>query len=344
MRGNLWELLGCGIIGLLLGIIVMGWLLLRDKKRAKQWEEELVNQISNNIDMVMLLYSPMEKKVMFVTDSVSWMLGIRKEHIYQDIHYLFEKLIIVSEEKNFMRDFLEGNIILSAQKECEIIDMRKKQNRWGYLKIVPRDDGSYLLTLTDATVEHELSNALLASVNTLDDVRRKDPDLVLSSVEKLNQEQETKSVFEEPVSCIQREEEHQGQRLEDRYENKRVLIVEDNAINMETACQILKGMGVEIDKAVNGEEAVRKFQNSWEDYYDLVFMDVQMPVMDGNEAAKKIRAMERRDAKVIPIVAMTAYIFTEDIRASIQAGMDMHIAKPLNTQKLSDVMKKYLAN
>ena len=78
--------------------------------------------------------------------------------------------------------------------------------------------------------------------------------------------------------------------------------------------------------------------------YDVILMDIQMPVMDGNEATKKIRAMERRDAKVIPIVAMTAYIFTEDIRASIQAGMDMHIAKPLNTQKLSDVMKKYLAN
>ena len=81
MRGNLWELFGCGIIGLLLGIIVMGWLLLRDKKKAKQWGKELINQISNNIDMVMLVYSPMEKKVMFVTDSVSWMLGIRKEHI-----------------------------------------------------------------------------------------------------------------------------------------------------------------------------------------------------------------------------------------------------------------------
>lgn len=341
MRGNLWRFLGCGIMGLLLGIIVMGWLLLKNKKKAKQCGEELINQISNNIDMVMLVYSPIEKKVIFVTDSVSWMLGIRKEHIYQDIRYLFEKLIIVSEEKNFMRDFLDGNIILSAQKECEIIDMRKKQNRWGYLKNVPRDDGSYLLTLTDATVEHELSNALLASVNTLDDVRRKDPDLVLSSVEKLNQEQENKSVFEEPVSAFQREEEHM---TEVRYKNKRVLVVEDNAINMDTACQILKGMGVEIDKAVNGEEAVRKFQNSWEDYYDLVFMDIQMPVMDGNEATKKIRAMERRDAKVIPIVAMTAYIFTEDIRASIQAGMDMHIAKPLNTQKLSDVMKKYLAN
>lgn len=318
-----------------------GMVAAEEQKKAKQCGEELINQISNNIDMVMLVYSPIEKKVIFVTDSVSWMLGIRKEHIYQDIRYLFEKLIIVSEEKNFMRDFLDGNIILSAQKECEIIDMRKKQNRWGYLKIVPRDDGSYLLTLTDATVEHELSNALLASVNTLDDVRRKDPDLVLSSVEKLNQEQENKSVFEEPVSAIQREEEHM---TEVRYKNKRVLVVEDNAINMDTACQILKGMGVEIDKAVNGEEAVRKFQNSWEDYYDLVFMDIQMPVMDGNEATKKIRAMERRDAKVIPIVAMTAYIFTEDIRASIQAGMDMHIAKPLNTQKLSDVMKKYLAN
>lgn len=344
MRGNLWNYLGCGIIGVILGIVVMGWLLFRDKKRAKQWGEEFINQISNNIDMVMLVYSPAEKKVLFVTDSVSWMLGIRKEHIYQDISYLFEKLIIVSEEKNFMRDFYKGNIILSVQKECEIIDMRKKQNRWGYFKIVPRDDGNYLMTLTDATVERELANALLASVNTLDDVRRKDPELVLASVEKLNQEQENKSVFEEPVSAIQQEEAGQSQLPEQRYENKRVLIVEDNAINMETACQILKGMGVEIDQAVNGEEAVRKFQNSWEDYYDIVFMDIQMPIMDGNEATKKIRAMERKDAKVIPIVAMTAYIFTEDIRASIQAGMDMHIAKPLNTQKVSDVMKKYLAN
>lgn len=344
MRGNLWNYLGCGIIGLILGIIVVGWLLFRDKKKAKQWGEELINQISNNIDMVMLVFSPTQKKVLFVTDSVSWMLGIRKEHIYQDISYLFEKLIIVSEEKNFMRDFYNGNIILSVQKECEIIDIRKKQNRWGYFKIVPRDDGSYLITLTDATVEHELANALLASVNTLDDVRRKDPELVLASVEKLNQEQENKSVFEEPVSAIQHADADRDQMSEERYENKRVLIVEDNAINMETACQILKGMGVEIDQAVNGEEAVRKFQNSWEDYYDIVFMDIQMPIMDGNEATKKIRAMERKDAKVIPIVAMTAYIFTEDIRASIQAGMDMHIAKPLNTQKVSDVMKKYLAN
>lgn len=344
MRGNLWNYLGCGIIGLILGIIVVGWLLLRDKKKVKQRGEEFINQISNNIDMVVLVFLPLEKRVKFVTDSVSWMLGIRKEHIYHDISYLFEKLIIVSEEKNFMRDFYDGNIILSVQKECEIIDIRKKQNRWGYLKIVPRDDGSYLLTLTDATVEHELANALLASVNTLDDVRRKAPDLVLSSVEKLNQDQESRSVFEEPETAIQRENENSWQAPVDIYENKRVLIVEDNAINMETACQILKGMGVKIDKAVNGEEAVRKFQNSWEDYYDIVFMDIQMPIMDGNEATKKIRAMERKDAKVIPIVAMTAYIFTEDIRASIQAGMDMHIAKPLNTQKLSDVMRKYLAN
>lgn len=62
MRGNLWNYLGCGIIGVILGIVVMGWLLFRDKKRAKQWGEELINQISNNIDMVMLVYSPAEKK------------------------------------------------------------------------------------------------------------------------------------------------------------------------------------------------------------------------------------------------------------------------------------------
>ena len=83
MRGNLWNYLGCGIIGLLMGIIVMGWLLLKDKKKAKQWGEELINQISNNIDMIMLVYSPMEKKVKFVTDSVSWMLGIRRKKFYE---------------------------------------------------------------------------------------------------------------------------------------------------------------------------------------------------------------------------------------------------------------------
>lgn len=343
MRGNLWSFFGCGVIGLLCGIFVMGWKLLSNKKKAENLGEEFINQISNNIDMVVIIYSPAEKKVRFVTDSVSWMLGIRKEHLYQDINCFFEKLVIVSEEKNFMKNFYAGNIMLSVQKECEIMDTRKKQKYWGNLKIVPREDGSYLITLTDATVEHELASALLASVNTLDDVRRKDPELVLASVEKLNIEQKNRSVFEEPDAAVLSEEEDNEQTEKKKYENKRVLVVDNSAADRKELCQILQSMGVEIEEAVNGEEAVRKFQNSWEDYFDIVFMSVQMPVMDGNAAAKEIRAMERRDAKVVPIVAVTAYIFTEDIRASIQAGMDMHITKPLNREKLLDVMKKYLA-
>ena len=111
---------------------------------------------------------------------------------------------------------------------------------------------------------------------------------------------------------------------------KRVLLVEDNAINMEIAHAILEEEHLDIAEAKNGKEALEIFRNSKTGEYDFIIMDVMMPVMDGLEATKAIRELEREDAKKIPIIAMTANAFEEDRKKAVKAGMNGHIAKPIS--------------
>ena len=118
---------------------------------------------------------------------------------------------------------------------------------------------------------------------------------------------------------------------------KTILVVEDNDLNREIAVELLSAMGAQVDTACNGEEGVRAFDDSPEHTYNLILMDVQMPVMDGYTATRKIRSLQRADASSIPILAMTADAFAEDIEASKEAGMNEHIAKPLD---LMDLKKK----
>ncbi|MCD2491554.1 response regulator [Lacrimispora sp. NSJ-141] len=125
------------------------------------------------------------------------------------------------------------------------------------------------------------------------------------------------------------------------YKGKRLLLVEDNAINREIAEEILGQTGFAVETAENGLDAVERFSAVPEFYYDLVFMDLQMPVMDGLEAARRMRGMNRKDADSVPIVAMTANAMKEDIEASIAAGMNAHLAKPLELELLYRVMEKY---
>ncbi len=126
------------------------------------------------------------------------------------------------------------------------------------------------------------------------------------------------------------------------FSGKRILLVEDNELNAEIAEEILKMANLEIDHAENGQVAVDRFMESERGYYDLIFMDVQMPVMNGNEAARAIRALAHPDAKRIPIVAMTANAFTEDVQAAKSAGMNEHIAKPLDFKKLVETLNRWL--
>lgn len=126
------------------------------------------------------------------------------------------------------------------------------------------------------------------------------------------------------------------------FQGKRFLLVEDNALNREVATELLTDLGAAIDIACNGEEGVAAFRRSPQGFYDLVLMDIQMPVMDGYTAARAIRTLEREDAGTIPILAMTADAFAEDIRAAKEAGMTGHLAKPLDAAMLRRKISKYV--
>ena len=126
-------------------------------------------------------------------------------------------------------------------------------------------------------------------------------------------------------------------------EGKRVLVAEDNEINMEIADEMLSLNGIIVERAWNGQEAFEKFKASDDYYYDAILMDMQMPEMDGCEAARHIRALNKADAQTIPIIAVTANAFSEDIVATIKAGMNAHISKPIDFQMLYKVLEKYLS-
>ena len=123
---------------------------------------------------------------------------------------------------------------------------------------------------------------------------------------------------------------------------RRILLVEDNMINMEIAKEILSTTGADIDTAENGALAVEKFKASKENEYSLILMDVQMPVMDGYEATRNIRSLERSDAGTVPIFAMTANNFAEDIAKAREAGMNGHIAKPIDISLLMQTLQNAL--
>lgn len=126
------------------------------------------------------------------------------------------------------------------------------------------------------------------------------------------------------------------------YSDKRVLLVEDNELNLEIASEILQMTGIKVETAANGEIAVDKFSQSQPGYYDIILMDIQMPVMNGYDASKAIRKLKNADARRVPIIAMTANAFTEDIQNAKKAGMNEHLAKPIDFNKLSEVLNKYL--
>lgn len=123
---------------------------------------------------------------------------------------------------------------------------------------------------------------------------------------------------------------------------KRALLVEDNELNQEIAQFILEDFGMHVTIANNGKEAVEIFEQAEPETFQIIFMDVMMPVMNGYEAAKAIRVMSRPDAARIPIVTMTANAFAEDVQAAKDAGMNEHIAKPLEADVIARVLTQWI--
>ena len=122
------------------------------------------------------------------------------------------------------------------------------------------------------------------------------------------------------------------------FTGRRFLLVEDNELNREIACELLSAAGGVVECAVNGYEGLKKVASTQEGYYDLILMDIQMPVMNGYTATRKIRELQREDVATLPIVAMTADAFTEDIDAALKAGMNGHIAKPLDVGTMERII------
>lgn len=131
-----------------------------------------------------------------------------------------------------------------------------------------------------------------------------------------------------------REPKRQMEEVSDPLSDLRILLVEDNELNAEIAVELLEHFGAQVDWSMDGVDACARFEDSEKGCYDLILMDIQMPKMNGYDAAMKIRSMQREDAAGIPILAMTADAFSEDVSRAAESGMDGHVAKPVDIQKL----------
>ena len=147
-----------------------------------------------------------------------------------------------------------------------------------------------------------------------------------------------------PLSDVKEAEEEKVVEEEENYDftGRRVLLVEDNDLNLEIAETILGMVGCEVEAAQNGQEAVDKFMETPVHHYDVILMDIRMPIMDGFEATKLIRTSEKEDARTVPIIALSANAFDEDTKKSIDAGMNGHLAKPIDMKHLYRVLNKVL--
>lgn len=136
------------------------------------------------------------------------------------------------------------------------------------------------------------------------------------------------------------EEDHEDMQTQ-KFVGKKILLAEDNDLNWEIAEDLLSEVGFELERAENGQICVEKFEQSPVGFYDVILMDIRMPVMNGYDAAKTIRALSREDAN-LPIIAMTADAFSDDIQRCLDCGMNEHVAKPIDVNRLTQLLKKYL--
>ncbi len=129
---------------------------------------------------------------------------------------------------------------------------------------------------------------------------------------------------------------------ENEFSGKRLLLVEDNELNMEIAQELLREVGFSVETAQNGQIAVEMVRNSTAGYYDAILMDIQMPVMNGYQASREIRSLENKDLAEIPIIALTANAFDQDKKEALSSGMNAHIAKPIDVRVLYEILRDIL--
>ena len=173
--------------------------------------------------------------------------------------------------------------------------------------------------------------------------------IVYNDVQKLNGEIHVKSKIDKgttftvilPIEVVEEQKEEVSELIEENprsFDGKKVLLVEDNALNMEISKEFLNMQKIEVVCAWDGKEAISLFEESEENEFDAILMDMKMPVMNGSEATKVIRKLDRKDAKTIPVIAVTANTFAEDLLEMKEAGMNEYISKPIDYKALNHVL------
>ena len=141
---------------------------------------------------------------------------------------------------------------------------------------------------------------------------------------------------------IEAPEEPKANQTGDTFKKRRILLAEDNELNAEIAETLLGSYNFQVERTTNGKEALQSYLKKPVGYYDLILMDIRMPVMDGLTAAKEIRKSAKPGAHEIPIIAMSANAFQEDVERSLNAGMNAHTTKPIEIEKLVELLSTYL--
>lgn len=325
----------------------------------------LINEVldMSRIESGKLSLSLEEFDLLELVDSVAAMIQPRAERKQQDFLVKIEKVRhskVIGDYLGLQKVFnnILSNAVKYTQNEGKI--QMKVEEVWSIHKAY----GHYRFTFEDNGygMSEEFQKKLFLPFERSDDPRVEGIEgtglgmpIAYNIIQLMHGEIQVKSKLNEGSTFIinlylQRqkrkeqtaEESQEAQQEIVAFPGYRVLLVEDNELNIEIAKEILKMFELEVQVAQNGEEAVERYREQEPGYFDMVFMDIQMPVMDGYSAARAIRDSRKEDAAVIPIVAMTANAFMEDVQKAIRAGMNDHIAKPIDIELLKSVLRKWL--
>ena len=277
-------------------------------------------------------------------------------------YYLADEIklqqIIVNLLSNAIKFTPEGG------KVCFSIQVEEKQKEYDKLRVVITDTGcgiksQFLPALFEPfTQEHSSKSEVyggtglgLAICKSLIDLmdgsiyveskfKKGSKFIVRLNLERIvNQQTVAEKAAKERLLQMEHKEQNQMNFI---FLGKRILVVEDHPLNIEVATRLLEKRGFVVHQASNGQEALEMFIRSQENYYQVILMDIRMPVLDGLEATAKIRSMDRVDAQTVPIIAMTANAFDLDKELSKQAGMNAHLAKPIEPVRLFETLRDFL--
>ncbi len=272
------------------------------------------------------------------------MAGIRHEYLVGDETRINQ--ILINLLSNAVKYTPEGGNIW-----FRILGLKQRSNQYEHIRIEVEDDGygmtpEYLETIFDAFTRAENSTTNKVQGTGLGMAITKSIVELMGGTIEVFSEVDRGSLFRVDLELRVAEEAPDRPRQPQQEESTDLtgmnfLAAEDNEINAEILTELLEMEGASCEIAQNGRLAVERFQRSSPGEFDAILMDVQMPVMNGHEAARAIRALNREDAGRIPIIAMTANAFAEDEKAALDAGMDAHVPKPLNMDLLKKVIKQH---